>query len=247
MMNANKKTILVVDDEVYIREIITYDLQRAGYNVIEAPTGKDAFALLQTTHVDLVLSDVRMPSGNGIELLDWIRGANPSDPSFIFMTAFSDVSSNDALNLGAEAFLRKPVEKVDLLDSVSAALIPRSERWAQEVTAFEGARCIDATSISPTETEAKFIALGQGGMFLAMDQGYPTCFEVVEFRIFDENLGSLSGFGKVRWIRHEPTDDMPSGVGIEFVALPEPSLNRVLDWLKKNKPRAYIPLGLENL
>src|SRR5690349_16439718 len=65
--------ILVVDDEEDLRDIVAFDLDRVGYAVVQAGCGKDAAALLERETVDLVLSDVRMPNGNGLSLLATVR------------------------------------------------------------------------------------------------------------------------------------------------------------------------------
>jgi CheY-like chemotaxis protein len=243
-----KPQVLVVDDEVYLREIIALDLETAGYDVLQAANGTEGLSIVKQQPVDLVVSDVRMPSGNGIKLLEQIRSLDPGRPGFIFITAYADVSSTEALSLGAEGFLRKPVDKDELLEVVSQALVPREQRWSHPAADFEGAHVLaDKPAVLPGErhAEAKQIVIGQGGMCLAMSHDQPACYEIVQLDLSCPALssGRLSGFGRVRWARREASDGFAAGVGIEFLSLSDVCRRDIVDYLTRQKPTAYVPLG----
>jgi len=245
-----KPRVLVVDDEVYLREIIALDLERAGYTVLQAANGHEGLAVVRNEAVDLVVSDVRMPSSDGIELLGKIRSLDPGHPAFVFITAYSDISSNEALHLGAEAFLRKPIEKDELLEVVSQALIPREARWSRTSTDYDEARLIEDPSrdiLGQERQGARQIVLGQGGMFLAIKADQPACYEIVQIDLTCPALksGRLSGYGRVRWTRHEASEGLPAGAGIEFMWLEDVSRRDLVEFLAENKPTAYVPLGGE--
>ena len=106
--------LLVVDDELGMRQFLTHLLQREGHTVRVAENGQQAMTLLQQQPSDLMLSDVRMPDMTGIELL---RAARASDPQLevIMMTAFANVdTAREAFLLGAYDFVQKPFDN-DLL------------------------------------------------------------------------------------------------------------------------------------
>jgi len=242
--------VLVVDDEAYLREIIAFDLERAGYTVLQAANGREGLDIVKSETVDLVVSDVRMPSGDGIELLAEIRSLNPGRPGFVFITAYSDISSNEALHLGAEGFLRKPIERDELLEVVSQALIPCETRWSRTPIDYEEARLIKDPGLDVPGLErpgAGQIVLGQGGMFLAIKEDQPACYEIVQIDLTCPALksGRLSGYGRVRWTRHESSEGFPAGAGIEFMWLDDSSRRDMMEFLAKNKPTAYVPLGGE--
>ena len=69
----DKKSVLVVDDEEDLREILRFELEDQGYNVLEADGVDEALSRLSKNHVDVVVSDIRMPERSGIELLKEIR------------------------------------------------------------------------------------------------------------------------------------------------------------------------------
>ncbi|MGE0173295.1 MAG: response regulator [Oligoflexales bacterium] len=247
-MNNNKK-ILVVDDENLLREIISFDLTRKGYQVLEAGSGDEGLAVVQNQQVDLVISDVRMPSGTGIQLLDNLRAINPERPPFLFMTAFSDLSSEEAFDLGAEMFLRKPVEKDELLKTVEQALVPKPDRWASHPSYIDGSRTmiwesLDASLDRAVQTHIT-IEAGQGGIFVNISEGLPSPLELINFKIGLKGhpLCGVAGTAHVRWIRHTPQDGYLTGLGLEFLGLDESSREIVRGFLGRHKPKAFIPLG----
>ena len=69
MINPKEITILIVDDEIDLRDSIAFDYKRKGFNVLVASSGNEAFEIVKKNKVNVVLSDVRMPDGDGIELL----------------------------------------------------------------------------------------------------------------------------------------------------------------------------------
>jgi len=115
---ANAK-ILVVDDEPDLREILVEELRDQGFEVSEASSGNEAWSLVQKTEFKVVISDIRMPHGDGIGLLKNIHGGSLAKPPIVFLlSGFSDLSEQDAKKLGARQVFSKPFE----LDMISQAL-----------------------------------------------------------------------------------------------------------------------------
>ena len=114
--------ILVVEDDDMLRECIVFDFQRAGYSVHESSNGKDAFQVVLKQRIDLVVSDMRMPGGDGLSLLEDIRKHDPEIPQLIFVTGFSDVSEAECLLKGAKRVIHKPFERKVLFEAVSDCL-----------------------------------------------------------------------------------------------------------------------------
>jgi DNA-binding NtrC family response regulator len=115
MKHPSEMTILLVDDEETLREIVAMQIEEDGYKVIQASGGHQAFEILKTTEIDLVISDMRMPSGNGEELLREMSSLDKK-PVFIMITGFSELSKKELVALGAKDMLAKPID-FDILDN----------------------------------------------------------------------------------------------------------------------------------
>ncbi|PJF24489.1 MAG: DNA-binding response regulator, partial [Phototrophicales bacterium] len=107
--------VLIVDDEAAIRYSVSKTLQRAGYEVHEAESGEHALALLKARPFDVILTDIRMPTGiDGVELVRRIKEIDP-DTVIILMTGYPSLSTAvEALRLGAHDYLIKPSSSQDI-------------------------------------------------------------------------------------------------------------------------------------
>ncbi len=114
--------LLVVDDDRRFLEVMTGLLTRSGFKVTPASSGTEALKILETKSVDLVLSDVHMPNGDGLSLLDAIRVKNSTLPVVIFLTGFGEQSAKDCMRRGAYKVLSKPCARAALLGTINAAL-----------------------------------------------------------------------------------------------------------------------------
>jgi two-component system NtrC family response regulator len=114
--------ILLVDDDSSIRRVVQFKLQKRGYAVETAADGKEALRLLQLKEFDLLLSDIRMPEMDGIELLSRAQSAQPKI-KVILITAHATVSQAvEAVKLGAFDYLMKPFEDEELYIAIEKAL-----------------------------------------------------------------------------------------------------------------------------
>jgi two-component system response regulator PilR (NtrC family) len=114
--------LLVVDDELGMRQFLTHLFQREGHTVRVAENGVSAMSLLQQEPADVMLSDIRMPDMTGIELLKAARELLPQ-LEVIMMTAFANVdTAREAFLLGAYDFVQKPFDNDLLKETVARAL-----------------------------------------------------------------------------------------------------------------------------
>lgn len=116
------KKILVVDDETEIAAILSKRLEMKGFFPLTAFSGDEAYELLRETKVDLIISDIRMPNGDGVSLLKRLREEGDRTP-LIFITGFADIEKEEALKLGASAILSKPTTGVELFEAVGKILL----------------------------------------------------------------------------------------------------------------------------
>ncbi len=117
-----RKRILIVDDEPSIRKVLSAQLGRDGYEVATAENGADALALLDTEPFDLVITDLRMPGVDGMELLGYCITRFPGLP-VILITAHGTVDTAvEALKIGAQDYITKPFDQDELRQVILKAL-----------------------------------------------------------------------------------------------------------------------------
>ncbi len=123
--------LLLVDDEPGIRELYARLLTRAGFRVNVAATGPEALERLASDPAEVMITDIRMPGMDGIELVTRARAVDPH-LKVIIITAHADVESAiAAVNFGAFGYLRKPFSKQELMDALDRALTVRTAEKAQ--------------------------------------------------------------------------------------------------------------------
>ena len=111
------KKILVVDDEQSMRDTLKIMLEKEGFSIDLAANGLEAMKKFNKSKYDLVLTDLKMPEYNGIELIEEIT--SQSDTPIIIMTAYATKEEAiKALNLGASFFIEKPFKKLELMNYI---------------------------------------------------------------------------------------------------------------------------------
>lgn len=119
---AQKNRILVVDDEDALRTVLSSELEGEGYKVAAAADGAEAISILKNQIFDLILLDIKMPNVDGFEVLKFVKETNP-ETKVIMLTGFADLKNAiESKKLGAEDFVSKPYDLVDLLTTVERVL-----------------------------------------------------------------------------------------------------------------------------
>jgi DNA-binding NtrC family response regulator len=114
--------ILVVDDEKDTCLLLSQVLEKEGYAVDMANSGRDALSILRRKKIDLVITDLKMPEMDGLAFMREARRLK-SRAKFIMMTAYGEIETYlDAINLGAFDYLNKPMEISDVRNVVKKAL-----------------------------------------------------------------------------------------------------------------------------
>jgi DNA-binding NtrC family response regulator len=125
---VSERVVLVVDDEPAQRTVLAGFLRKRGFEVVQGASVEEGLAQVSARTIDLVLTDLRMPGGGGLALLEGVRSINPEIP-VIVMTAFGTVASAvDAMKKGAADYLTKPID----LDELEVLIGRTLERRALE-------------------------------------------------------------------------------------------------------------------
>ncbi len=118
------KKILSVDDSASVRQMVTFALETAGYQTVQASDGKEALAVLKTTPVDMIITDLNMPNLNGIDLIKQVR-AMPNFkfvPIVLLTTESEDKKKAEGKAAGATGWIVKPFNQDQLLAVVKKLL-----------------------------------------------------------------------------------------------------------------------------
>ncbi len=121
-MALEPKKILVVDDEENLRHMMEIILSREGYQVYVAADGEEALALIQSTNMDLILCDIRMPKMDGMSFLEAVSPRN-YHPIVIMMSAYGTIETAvAAMKMGAYDYISKPFQPDEVLLTIKKAL-----------------------------------------------------------------------------------------------------------------------------
>jgi two-component system, NtrC family, response regulator GlrR len=172
-MPQQAPSILLVDDDTDLLRLLTMRLSAAGYQVSTAESAEAALAQLAVAQPTLVISDVRLPGLDGLQLFDEIRAQHPALP-VILLTAHGTIpDAVDATSRGAFAYLTKPFDSHELLDKVCQAtsLSPGAQtddggdnRWREEIISRSQA-------MADVLAEARLVAATDASVLIAGDSG----------------------------------------------------------------------------
>lgn len=128
-MNNNKYKILLVEDEIHIRDFVSAVLEVAGYKIITARTCSEGKVMYNSYIPDLIILDLGLPDADGLELLKYVR--RESATPIIVLSARSDEGDKvEALDMGANDYVTKPFGSEELCARIRSAL--RSSRHSSE-------------------------------------------------------------------------------------------------------------------
>ncbi len=116
---AIETTVLLVDDDNTLRNVLGRLLSRRGYRVIEAVGARPALRIIEAESVDIIVSDIQMSDGDGFELIQKLRASESAKPPLIFMSGGVMLSDAEIKALGAALFLQKLVSPSELLSAIA--------------------------------------------------------------------------------------------------------------------------------
>ncbi len=196
--------ILVVDDEEALREIIVDAIEPLGAKVYQASGGLEAIKIVHSNPVDLVISDIRMPLGSGVNLLKDIVALTVGRPKVILISGFADIEIADIYSLGADAFLSKPFNLDHLLMAVQRTFLTLEKKFSVPMD-----QLLISQEITAQSTEQ--VKWARGGFTLYSSRKVKSGM-TVNFTVND-----VKGQGIVRW----NTDD---AVAVEVIYVEQKSM-----------------------
>lgn len=236
-MKLNHATVLFVEDEPLLRESMGAWLAQQVGRAVCAEHGEAALGILAANRIDLLLSDVRMPTMDGIALVGKLRGI-PSPPRVILVTGFSDVTLRQAYEMGVDAIVEKPIDRTELLRVMQSSLSDPAELWRQPTQTEAGMKLRASFPSLAAALKKPDIAFGRRGFCIRspdfLREG-PVDFVVT----YTADRRVLSGQGVVRWI-----DQQEGQVGIEITCLEDACRTWVLDLINEKAGIEFVPGSL---
>lgn len=114
--------ILVVDDHAHIRRLYEYTLEKNGYKPYTASNGREALAVLEHDHIDLILLDIMMPEMDGYTFLRTLRESDSDIPVLVITARDGAEDVRKAFTLGTDDFMVKPVDEIEMLLRIRALM-----------------------------------------------------------------------------------------------------------------------------
>ena len=167
------KTVLIIDDELDLRELLKLTLAKMDIDSTAVETVKEAKTALQEKTFDLCLTDMRLPDGNGLELVDYVQKNYPQLPIAV-LTAYGNVDlAVDALKLGAFDFLSKPIELSRLRALITNALTLSPKSLSAESQTANSSQLLlgDSSLMKSIRQQIGKVARSQAPMFISGESG----------------------------------------------------------------------------
>jgi two-component system response regulator PilR (NtrC family) len=164
-----KKRVLVVDDEPDIRELLSMTLEQMGLEVITTAKLTKARKLLDSESFDLCLTDMNMPDGNGLELVDHVQACHPHLP-IAMISAYGNMTiAIEALKKGAFDFISKPLELIRLRNIVQSAL--KLDQDEAEKTSSSPSLIGNSSAMAALQQQIRRVSRSQAPIFISGESG----------------------------------------------------------------------------
>lgn len=236
-MSGDSRFVLLVDDEPALREIFAAWFSRAGYHAITADNGAEALAICNDRHIDLIVSDVRMPVMDGITLARRLQDGRARVPKILLVTGFADLLPVEAYALGGvQRLLAKPMRRSVLLAEAEWALLDRPARWSRPMSDDLHGGLASRYPSLPAALREGGLRLGQGGLSLAAETTMPVNEPMRLTLDFADEARRLEAETILRW-----SDPRRQRLGLEIRAVARGSLDWALDIFAGHATAAHIP------
>jgi two-component system, NtrC family, sensor kinase len=200
---ANGWTVVLMDDEADIRDIMTLSLQDSGYRVFTAPDGHSGIGLCEQIHPQVVITDIRMPGMDGIQVLQVLKERLP-EIEVIVATAFGEMDlAIRALQLDASDFITKPISDSALFLALNRA----QDRYNYRKQIKDYTRLLETENARTSQELAATISFQKNLIESSMD-GILGCNKAGRVMIFNKAMERLLGYSKKDALEHLSLDQV---------------------------------------
>lgn len=236
-VQENPKTILIVDDEEDLRDALAFDFKRQGYNILQAENGKVAYEIVSSQPVTVVLSDVRMAGGDGVELLKNIKSTHPHIP-VVLSTGFAEIGVDEAYALGAVAVILKPFERKVLKETISKIVVNFSDRVLENSEKNEEANLEIVLEEKNQEINLEF---GSIGISFWWDSGKIKEKNILKIHLKNSQFQDVILWGCVRYASGENQERKKQRIGLEITHAEGGGAQKFANWVQSSNFISSIP------
>lgn len=232
--------VLVVDDNAVMCDVLSSSIEKYGISVTSLTRPEEVFDLLEVERFDCIVSDIRMPGMDGVELLEKVRKVHPLWPFVILISGHHDYDLDELLHFGAVAYVQKPFKADEIYKLISNYYIDdlvqrnRLMLMDKQVSSHFEDHVIDLASVS----------VGTGGLFISFDK-VPSLIKADVGSFYDlkvkveDHFEAVKIVAEVVWKRG--ADEENAGLGIRFLTL-TPGLDKYIKkHISQNKISSFIP------
>ncbi len=247
-LNKNKNSkqkklkVLIIDDENDFCDTLSRFLETKGVETHSSYCPINAIEESKKISVDVVISDIRMPSMNGVQLLQELRKAHYYEPGVIFLSGYSgDYSLEDLLDKGAIGFLEKPAD----FEKIYQMIVNYAGR--EEEPAIAPAKIKNISPYLENTLTLDRNTIGFGGFFLptnaikeSLKPASLKCGDIVgiDFQL-QNSKEKHSSVCEIAWIRLNK--NKKQGIGLRFLSLPGEAKKEVSKFVRQHKIMSFIP------
>lgn len=237
MRSLSGRTVLIVDDEPLYREVLREEFEFTGASVIEAGSGQEALRQIKANpQIEVVVSDIKMPDGDGVFLLDELRKKHASKPAVILISGFSDLSIDQAFAKGAEGVFAKPCNIDTVVERIEKHLQDADLRYATSAAPQVSHKIsLDFKNQDPVRMLSQ---IGRGGFSFRTSENIPNN-SMIGFELQLARGETFSGTAVIRWVRRETNGE--SVYGCEWTSLSESARTRLKTKQTSDETIAHIP------
>lgn len=236
-MQQNPKTILIVDDEEDLRDALAFDFKRQGFDVLLAENGQVAYKIIQSKPVTIVLSDVRMAGGDGVELLRNIKSSHSEIP-VVLSTGFAEIGIDEAYNIGAHSVLFKPFERKALKETVQVAM----QSFEEKINAFVLPESTTLISVELNQDNSESaVKFGKFGMSFYFEKSKIKDKSFLSINYQSSEFGMLNFTAIVKYVVDHENVENKNRIGCEVCQVVGDKRSLFLEHLKNSPVVSTIP------
>ena len=237
MKNISDIKILIVDDDKDLCDLLKTRFEIFNFKAKACYSGQEAWELLQENNFDIVVSDIGMKDGGGLELVERIFKTNKFTTNVFIITGFCDEAVVSLFDLGVHGVFEKPVDASQLFSAVRKSILPNSMRWAATANVEPKQHLtLDFSSLEDATNKCD-LKLGAGGFSMlnkfkhSISLGASVGFR---FNIEGGPVDLISGVGRIVWQQR-------GHLGIEINFIEPESLESFCRYIDSLKTKVFIP------